>query len=101
MKQRLALARALLHRPELLFRDEPTAGLDPLAARHVTDLVENLARREGHTVFICTHNLVEAQRICDRVAVMEQGKLVADRKSTRLNSSHQKISYAVFCLKQK
>jgi ABC-2 type transport system ATP-binding protein len=77
MKQRLALARALLHRPELLFLDEPTASLDPLAARHVNGLVESLARREGCTVFICTHNLVEAQRICDRVAVMERGKLVA------------------------
>jgi len=77
MKQRLALARALLHRPEVLFLDEPTAALDPVAARHVNDLVENLARREGCTVFICTHNLVEAQKLCDRVAVMEHGKLVA------------------------
>src|SRR5215212_7735989 len=77
MKQRLALARALLHRPEVLFLDEPTAALDPGAARHVNDLVENLARREGCTVFICTHNLVEAQKLCDRVAVMEHGKLVA------------------------
>lgn len=77
MKQRLALARALLHKPELLFLDEPTSGLDPVAARHVHGLVENLARREGHTVFICTHNLVEAQRLCDRVAVMESGRLVA------------------------
>lgn len=77
MKQRLALARALLHQPELLFLDEPTASLDPLAARHVNTLVETLARREGTTVFICTHNLVEAQRLCDRVAVMEQGRLVA------------------------
>src|SRR5512142_3504850 len=77
MKQRLALARALLHRPEVLFLDEPTAALDPIAARHVHDLVENLARREGCTVFLCTHNLVEAQKLCDRVAVMEHGKLVA------------------------
>ncbi len=77
MKQRLALARALLHKPEVLFLDEPTSGLDPVAARHVNDLVENLARREGCTVFLCTHNLVEAQKLCDRVAVMEQGKLVA------------------------
>jgi ABC-2 type transport system ATP-binding protein len=77
MKQRLALARALLHKPEVLFLDEPTAGLDPLAARHVHDIVENLARKEGHTVFICTHNLVEAQRLCDRVAVMEAGRLAA------------------------
>lgn len=77
MKQRLALARALLHRPEVLFLDEPTAALDPVATRHVHALVESLARREGCTVFICTHNLVEAQRLCDRVAVMEHGRLVA------------------------
>jgi ABC-2 type transport system ATP-binding protein len=77
MKQRLALARALLHRPEVLFLDEPTAALDPVAARHVHTLVENLARREGCTVFLCTHNLVEAQKLCDRVAVMEHGRLVA------------------------
>jgi ABC-2 type transport system ATP-binding protein len=77
MKQRLALARALLHNPEVLFLDEPTAALDPVAARHVHVLVENLARREGCTVFLCTHNLVEAQRLCDRVAVMEHGRLVA------------------------
>lgn len=77
MKQRLALARSLLHKPDVLFLDEPTAALDPVAARYVNDLVEHLARREGCTVFICTHNLVEAQRICDRVAVMQHGKLVA------------------------
>jgi ABC-2 type transport system ATP-binding protein len=77
MKQRLALARALLHKPEVLFLDEPTAALDPVAARHVHALVQNLARREGCTVFLCTHNLVEAQKLCDRVAVMEHGRLVA------------------------
>lgn len=77
MKHRLALARALLHKPEVLFLDEPTSGLDPVAARHVNSLVENLARREGCTVFLCTHNLVEAQKLCDRVAVMEHGHLVA------------------------
>ena len=77
MKQRLALARALLHRPEVLCLDEPTAALDPVATRHVHTLVENLARREGCTVLLCTHNLVEAQKLCDRVAVMENGLLVA------------------------
>lgn len=76
MKQRLALARALLHRPELLFLDEPTAGLDPVAARQVLDLIQHQSRSEGHTVFLCTHNLPEAQRVCDRVAVLEHGRMV-------------------------
>jgi len=77
MRRRLELAQALVHEPEVLFLDEPTAALDPVAARHVHALVENLARREGCTVFLCTHNLVEAQKLCDRVAVMEHGRLVA------------------------
>jgi ABC-2 type transport system ATP-binding protein len=77
MKQRLALARALLHRPELIFLDEPTSGLDPIAAHHVNELIKRMARSENRTVFLATHNLVEAQRICDRVAVLEHGQLVA------------------------
>jgi ABC-2 type transport system ATP-binding protein len=77
MKQRMALARALLHQPELLFLDEPTSGLDPVAARHVHELILQLSHEEEHTVFLCTHNLIEAQNLCDRVAVLEHGKLVA------------------------
>ncbi|MEJ2211233.1 MAG: ABC transporter ATP-binding protein [Anaerolineae bacterium] len=77
MKQRLALARALLHRPEILFLDEPTASLDPVAARQVHEMITHLSHEEGHTVFLCTHNLVEAQRLCDRVAVLRHGRLVA------------------------
>lgn len=84
MKQRLALARALLHRPEVLFLDEPTAGLDPLAARRVHRLIARLSREEQRTVFMCTHNLVEAQRLCDRVAVLEHGRLVALGTPTEL-----------------
>ena len=77
MKQRLAIARALLHKPELLYLDEPTAGLDPLAAYHVHELVFRLARRDGCTVFLCTHNLTEAEKLCDRVAVLDHGRLAA------------------------
>ena len=77
MRQRLALARTLLHDPEVLFLDEPTAGLDPVAANQVNDLIANLSEEKGRTVFLCTHNLVEAQKLCDRVAVMEYGKLAA------------------------
>ncbi len=77
MKQRLALARAFLHEPEMIFLDEPTSGLDPVAAQEVHDLIRHVSHDEGRTVFLCTHNLVEAQRLCDRVAVMEHGHMVA------------------------
>lgn len=77
MKQRLALARALLHEPELLFLDEPTGGLDPVATRQVHRLIQELSQERGRTVFLCTHNLAEAQKLCDRVAVLEQGRVVA------------------------
>jgi len=76
MKQRLALARTVIHEPTLLFLDEPTAALDPVAARQVHEMILRTARA-GRTVFINTHNLVEAQRLCDRVGVMEHGRLVA------------------------
>jgi ABC-2 type transport system ATP-binding protein len=88
MKQRLALARALLHKPELLFLDEATSGLDPIAAHHVNDLIERMARRENRTVFLCTHNLVEAQKLCDRVAVLEHGQLVALGTPTELTRQY-------------
>ena len=76
MKQRLALARTLLHEPELLFLDEPTAGLDPVAARGVHELITEVSEEEGRTVVMCTHNLVEAQQLCHRVVVLERGRLV-------------------------
>lgn len=77
MKQRIALARALLSRPPLLFLDEPTSGLDPESARQVNSLIETLSRSGSHTVFLCTHLLHEAQRLCNRVAVIHQGWLLA------------------------
>jgi len=77
MQQRLALARALLHRPELLFLDEPTSGLDPVAARQVHNMILHLSHDEYCTIFLCTHDLAEAQDLCDRVAILEHGKVVA------------------------
>ena len=88
MKQRLALARALLHKPELIFLDEATSGLDPVSAHHVNELIERMARREGCTVFMCTHNLVEAQRLCDRVAILEHGRLVALGTAAELTNKY-------------
>ncbi len=76
MKQKLAVARALLHRPQLVFLDEPTAGLDPVAAAALRDDLENLARQQGVTVFLTTHNLAEAEKLCNRVAVIRQGQLL-------------------------
>ena len=69
LRQRVALARALLSDPEILFLDEPTAGLDPVAAREVHGLIDDL-RRRGVTVFLTTHRLEEAERLCDRVAIL-------------------------------
>jgi len=77
MRQRLAITRALLHEPALLFLDEPTASLDPAAARMVTDTIQELSCKDGRTVFLCTHNLDEAERLCDRVGVIDQGRLLA------------------------
>lgn len=77
MRQKLAIARALLHEPPLLFLDEPTAGLDPEAAHLVRDFINEL-RKEGRTIFICTHNLDEADRLCDRIGVFKTHLLVMD-----------------------
>ncbi|HNS52624.1 MAG TPA: ABC transporter ATP-binding protein [Anaerolineae bacterium] len=77
MKQKLAIARALLHEPRILFLDEPTAGLDPEASHLVREYIGDL-RKEGRTIFLCTHNLDEADRLCDRVGVFRTRLLVED-----------------------
>jgi ABC-2 type transport system ATP-binding protein len=77
MQQKLALARALLHRPPLVLLDEPTAGLDVPSAAAVRDDLATLADREGTTVFLTTHNMAEAEKLCSRVAVIRQGRLMA------------------------
>lgn len=77
MKQKLAIARVLVHRPSVIFLDEPTAGLDPVAAAALRDDLAGLASQEGATIFLTTHNLSEAERLCGQVAVIRKGKLLA------------------------
>jgi len=77
MRQKLAIARALLHEPKVLFLDEPTSGLDPEAARLVRQFIAEL-REEGRTIVLCTHNLDEADRLCDRIAVFKGTLLALD-----------------------
>lgn len=76
MKQKLAVARAMMHQPKVLFLDEPTAGLDPVASAALRDDLSNLVQHEGVTVFLTTHNLNEAEKLCQRVAVIREGKLM-------------------------
>ena len=76
-RQRLALARTLLHDPKVIFLDEPTSGLDPVAIRDVHYLIQELTQEQQRTVFLCTHNLIEAQKLCHRVAVLAHGQLLA------------------------
>jgi ABC-2 type transport system ATP-binding protein len=90
MKQKLAVARTLLHRPTLIFLDEPTAGLDPLASATLREDLANLAQREGVTIFLTTHNLSEAEKLCQQVAVIRQGKLVAAGSPDELRRSSGK-----------
>jgi ABC-2 type transport system ATP-binding protein len=80
MKQRLALARALLHEPKVLFLDEPTAGLDPEAAQDVRHMIKRLSS-EGRTVFLSTHNLAEAEYLCHRIAVIRTRLLALETPS--------------------
>jgi len=75
MKQRLVLARAVLHSPELLFLDEPTSGIDPATAEKIHELIFEL-RNEGTTVFLTTHNMEEATRMCDNIALLNKGVVV-------------------------
>jgi len=75
MRQRLALARAILHEPKVLFLDEPTSGLDPNSAQGIRKLIEDL-RDQGSTIFLTTHNMEEAVKLCDYVVLLNKGKIV-------------------------
>ena len=87
MKQRVLIARAILHRPKVLFLDEPTRGLDPTIARELRSLVKNLAQA-GMTVFLTTHYMEEADQLCDRIAILDQGRIVALDTPVRLKADY-------------
>ncbi len=91
MKQRLHLARALLHDPSVLFLDEPTSGLDPIGARELRDTIRQLHER-GKTIVLTTHYMFEADSLCDRVAVINQGKLIALGTPSDLKGSVSDLS---------
>lgn len=93
MKQKLAIARALLHHPALIFLDEPTAGLDPVSAAALRDDLATLVSREGVTVFLTTHNLSEAEKLCNLVGVIREGQLltVGNPAELRANSGTPRV----------
>jgi len=88
-RQRLALCRALLHRPKVLLLDEPTSALDPIAAKKVRELILSLAKKYRQTFFINSHNLAEVQRICDRIAIIDKGRILLSGKTKELQSKLQ------------
>lgn len=86
MRRRLELARGLLHNPRILFLDEPTLGLDPQTREHIWEYIENLVKSERVTVIITTHYMDEADRLCNRVAIIDHGKIIALDKPSALKT---------------
>jgi len=78
MKRRLEIARGLLHHPKIFFLDEPTLGLDPQTRNHIWSYIKNLNKSEGITVFFTTHYMQEAEKVADRIAIIDHGKIVAE-----------------------
>jgi ABC-2 type transport system ATP-binding protein len=76
MKQKLAIVRAIVHRPPVLFLDEPTAGLDPESAKEIRDMMAELSQREKCTILLSTHHLVDAEKLCKRVLIMNKGNIL-------------------------
>ena len=90
MKRKLGLARAMIHDPEILFLDEPTAGLDPESRMLVRDLILRLSEDEGMTVFLNTHDLSEVEKVCSNAAILEGGRIRACDTIVGLRKSHDK-----------
>lgn len=101
MKQKVAIARALVHEPRLIFLDEPTANLDPAAAKVIRDVILDL-KKEGRTIFLNTHNLDEAQRICDRIGVLKTRMVAVDTpENLELAISRKKTTFVLESIDEK
>jgi len=87
MRQRLALARAILHEPKVLFLDEPTSGLDPATAEEIHKLIDSI-RKKGSTIFMTTHNMDEAVKLCDKVALLSKGRIVEQGNPQEICERH-------------
>ena len=92
MKRRLEIARGLIHRPEILFLDEPTLGLDPQTRNHIWSYIKNLNKKHGLTVFFTTHYMEEAEKSADCIAVIDNGKVIAQGTSSELKKKTKKKS---------
>jgi len=84
MKRRLEIARGLLHHPKIIFLDEPTLGLDPQTRNHLWSYIKNMNQKEGITVFFSTHYMEEAEKMADKIAIIDNGKIVADGTAQEL-----------------
>jgi ABC-2 type transport system ATP-binding protein len=87
MKRRLLVARALMNKPKLAILDEPTSGLDVLHAYHVRDIIKRYVKEQGVTVLLSSHNMLEVEHLCDRVALLNKGKIVAEGKPQELKEN--------------
>ncbi|MBI9046803.1 MAG: ABC transporter ATP-binding protein [Anaerolineaceae bacterium] len=95
MQQKLAIARAMLHRPKLIILDEPTSGLDPVSAVSFRNDLKSLTAKEGVTVFLNTHNLPEAEKLCDLIGVIRAGEMVAFGETQKLISQSDNVQVKI------
>jgi ABC-2 type transport system ATP-binding protein len=93
MKQRLGLAAAFFTKPELVILDEPTSGMDPAGIQEIRALIVDLAKREGVTVILASHQLDEVKRVCDRVAILSKGKIAAEG-AVELTASQARLRWS-------
>jgi ABC-2 type transport system ATP-binding protein len=89
MKRRLLVARALMTKPKLAVLDEPTSGLDVLHAYHVREIIKRYVKEHGVTVLLSSHNMLEVEHLCDRVALLNKGKIVAEGKPQELKEAYK------------